>query len=156
VENISAGANWQKEIERGLLNASVLIYFASKNSVSSKWMETELMEFLRDQKPIIPIVIDNEGANHLPLPLAKFQYADFRDDYNVAFQKLIDGILFLQQPEPIEHPELKSKGYVFISYADEDSQFVEELKSFLGEHKYAYWDFRESDRNYDVDYSVEL
>jgi len=88
--------------------------------------------------------------------LAKFQYADFRDDYNVAFQKLIDGILFLQQPEPIEHPELKSKGYVFISYADEDSQFVEELKSFLGEHKYAYWDFRESDRNYDVDYSLEL
>jgi len=48
LENIAPGSNWQDEIERGLMNASVLIYVASKNSVSSKWMETELMEFLRD------------------------------------------------------------------------------------------------------------
>jgi TIR domain len=47
VENIAAGANWQKEIEKGLLNASVLIYVASKNSVSSQWMDAELQAFLR-------------------------------------------------------------------------------------------------------------
>lgn len=156
VENIAAGANWQKEIERGLLNASVLIYVASKNSVSSQWMDAELQAFLRGQKRVIPIVIDDEGASRLPLPLRQFQWADFRGDYSVAFQKLLEGIRFLQQPEPIERPELKSKGYVFVSYADEDSQFVDELKSFLGEHGYAYWDFRESERNYDVDYSLEL
>jgi hypothetical protein len=156
VENIVAGANWQKEIEKGLLNASVLIYIASKNSMSSKWMDAELQAFLRGQKRIIPIVIDDEGASHLPLPLREFQWADFRGDYSIAFQKLIEGIRILQQPEPIARPELKSKGYVFISYADEDAQFVEELKSFLGGHGYAYWDFRESDRNYDVDYSLEL
>jgi hypothetical protein len=69
---------------------------------------------------------------------------------------LLEGIRFLQQSAPIARPEIKSKGYVFISYADEDAQFVEELKSFLSKHGYAYWDFRESERKYDVDYSLEL
>jgi hypothetical protein len=156
VENIAAGANWQKEIQKGLLNASVLIYVASKHSVSSRWMNEELQAYLESQNPIIPIVIDGEGASNLPLPLLRIQWADFRGDYDIAFGKLLDGIRFLQQPEPIERPEIKSKGYVFISYADEDMQFVGELKSFLSEHGYAYWDFRESERNYDVDYSLEL
>lgn len=156
IENIAAGTNWQKGIEKGLKNASMLIYVSSKNSISSQWMDVELQEFLRSEKRVIPIVIDDEGASHLPFPLRKFQWADFRGDFSVAFKKLLEGIRFLQQSEPIERPELKSKGYVFVSYADEDSQFVEELKSFLGEHGYAYWDFRESARNYDVDYSLEL
>jgi hypothetical protein len=42
--------------------------------------------------------------------------------------KLLEGIRFLQQPEPIERPDLKSKGYVFVSYAEEDSSFVDELR----------------------------
>lgn len=156
VESIPAGANWQKEIEKGLLNASVLIYVASKNSVSSTWMDAELQAFLRQQRRLIPIVIDDEGASHLPVPLRQFQWADFRGDYGVASRKLLEGIRFLQHEQPIERPTFKSKGYVFISYADEDSKFVGHLKSFLGEHGYAYWDFRESDRNYDIDYSLEL
>ena len=156
VESIPAGANWQKEIEKGLLNASVLVYVASKNSVSSQWMDAELQAFLRGQKRLIPIVIDDEGASHLPVPLRQFQWADFRGDYNVACNKLLEGIRFLRQAEPIKHPDIKSKGYVFVSYADEDSEFVEPLKYFLGENGYAYWDFRESERNYDVDYSLGL
>jgi hypothetical protein len=159
VENIAPGANWQKEIEKGLLNASVLIYVSSKNSLSSEWMKEELTEFLYRKKQIIPIIIDDEGASKLPFPLRGIQWVDFREDYSVAFQNLLKGIHLLQQvqqPEPIERPELKSKGYVFVSYAEEDSQFVEELKSFLGIHGYAYWDFRESERNYEVDYSLEL
>jgi hypothetical protein len=156
IENIDPGTNWQIGIEKGLKNASMLIYVSSKNSVSSHWMNKELQDFLRSEKRVIPIVIDDEGASLLPFPLSKFQWADFRGDFSVAFQKLLEGIHFLQQSEPIARPELKSKGYVFISYADEDSQFVERLETFLGDHGYAYWDFKKSARNYDVDYSLEL
>jgi len=119
-------------------------------------MDAELQAFLRSQNRIIRIVIDDEGASNLPLPLRQVQWADFRGDYSIAFQQLLDEIRFLQQPESIVRPEIKSKGYVFISYADEDAQFVEELKSFLGKYGYAYWDFCESECNYDVDYSLEL
>jgi TIR domain len=156
VENIVAGAKWQKEIEKGLMDALVLIYVASENSVSSHWMEAELQRFLEKQRRVIPIVIDDHGANNLPISLLPFQWADFRGDYDVAFQRLLKGIGFLQKPEPIKHPELKSKGYVFVSYAEEDSSFVEELSAFLAKHGYAYWDFRESERDYDLDYSIEL
>lgn len=156
VENIPPGSNWQKGIERGLLNASILIYVASKDSVTSKWMDTELMAFLQKRGRIIPIVIDDAGANRLPFSLRQYQWADFRGDYTLAFRKLIAGISFIQQPEPIGRPEIKSKGYVFISYAVEDSLFVDELKLFLRERGYAYWDFRESDRNYESDFSLEL
>jgi hypothetical protein len=156
VENIAAGADWRKEIEKGLVNASVLIYVASKNSVASEWMDTELQAFLRARQRVLPIVVDDEGASHLPLPLREFQWADFRGEYDIAFRKLLEGLQFLQQSQPIERPNLKSKGYVFISYAEEDASFVEELKVFLGQRGYAYWDFRESERDYDVDYSLEL
>jgi hypothetical protein len=156
VENIAPGANWQKEIEQGLLNASILIYVASKNSVTSKWMDFELTAFLHRHGRIIPIVIDDVGASRLPFPLRQFQWADFRGDYKLAFGKLIAGISFIQQPEPIGRPEIKSKGYVFISYAKEDSLFVDELKQFLGDRGYAYWNFREIERDYDTDFYLEL
>lgn len=156
IENIAAGTNWQQAIGRGLGEASVLIYVASKNSASSEWMDAELRSFLETKRRVIPIVLDDEGAVRLPVSLRQFQWADFRGDYVVAVRKLLDGIRHLQHPQPIKRPDLKSKGYVFLSYAEEDSHFVEELKSFLGERRYAYWDFRESDRKYDIDYSLEL
>lgn len=156
VENIRPGADWQKEIEKGLLNTSILIYVASKDSVTSKWMDVELKAFLQRCGRIIPIVIDDAGASRLPFSLRQYQWADFRGDYTLAFHKLVAGISFVQQPEPIGRPEIKSKGYVFISYAMEDSLFVDELKLFLGERGYAYWDFRESERDYNADFSLEL
>lgn len=153
---IPGGADWRKELEKGLANASALIYVASKNSGESKWMGAELQAFLRARKRVLPIVVDNEGASHLQLRLREFQSADFRGEFEVAFSKLLEGLRFLQQSQPIERPNLKSKGYVFISYAEEDASFVEELKVFLGQRGYAYWDFRESERDYDIDYSLEL
>lgn len=156
VENISPGDNWQKEIEKSLLSASILIYVASKNSVASNWMDLELKAFLQGRGRIIPIVIDDVGASHLPFPLSQYQWADFRGDYAPAFHRLIEGISFIQQPEPVGRPEIKSKGYVFISYAKEDSLFVDELKLFLKERGYAYWDFQESERDYNSDFSLEL
>jgi hypothetical protein len=46
-------------------------------------------------------------------------------------------------------PEVqKSKGYVFISYADEDYEFIVQLRNFLKGKGYAFWDFQESERDY--------
>jgi hypothetical protein len=128
VENIAPGASWQEAIAKALTDALVLIYVASEHSASSEWMDAELRGFLEKQLCIIPIVIDDGGASHLPPPLHQFDYDD-------AFRKLAEGIRFLQQPEPIDRP----KGYVFVN--DEGSSFMSELRAFLAEHGYAYWDF---------------
>jgi TIR domain len=156
VENIPAGSNWQQVLEKALLQSSVLIYVASRHSRSSAWMEHELLAVLAEKTPVIPVVIDDVGASQLPVALSHLQWADFRGDYDRAFQTLLQGIQFIRQPQPLERAERKSKGYVFVSYAAEDSAFVKELCAFLKKNGYAYWDFRESPRDYSQDYSIEL
>jgi hypothetical protein len=156
LENIAPGVDWAETIEKGLMQASALIYVASKHSIQSKWMNAELSTFVRKNERVIPIVIDDEGASHLPVPLRQIQWADFRGPFEPALRSLLQGIHVLRGTSPLATPETKSKGYVFISYADEDSQFVTELKAFMKTQGYAYWDFRESDRDYQADYSLEL
>jgi hypothetical protein len=50
--------------------------------------------------------------------------------------------------KPIEDKQIQTKGYIFISYAEEDSSFVNTLKEFMSTQGYAYWDYRESKRDY--------
>ena len=50
----------------------------------------------------------------------------------------------------------KTKGYLFLSYAEEDGDFLEELRNFLKKHKYAYWDYEESDRDYNAQLFLEI
>lgn len=156
VSNIAPGQNWQNQIEQGLLDAEVLLYVASGNTSTSQWMEQELLAFMRGTGRVIPLIIDAAGESSLPSALRQIQWADFRGDFNDALQKLIIGLASLRHSGPLAQPEVKSKGYVFVSYAAEDDNFVEELKEHIKGRGYAYWDFRESQRNYQEDYTIEL
>jgi len=156
VSNIAPGQNWQDQIEKGLLSAEVLLYVASRNTSESRWMEEELRAFMRGTGRVIPLIIDAAGEESLPSVLRQFQWADFRGDFSNAVGKLLLGLTALRQGEPLARPEAKSKGYVFISYATEDGAFVETLKEHMKDRGYTYWDFRESQRNYQVDYTIEL
>lgn len=156
VSNIAPGQNWQVEIEQGLLGAKVLLYVASRHTSASQWIEQELAAFAKGAGRIIPLIIDDAGETALPFALRQFQWADFRGDFNDALQRLIEGLSALRQSKPVARPEAKSKGYVFISYATEDEEFVRELKAHMKGRGYTYWDFRESPRNYQVDYTIEL
>lgn len=156
VSNIAPGQNWQVEIEQGLLNAEVFLYIASQNTSTSKWMEQELLAFARGSGRIVPLIVDDAGENSLPIALRDYQWADFRVDFDVALHRLIEGLAALRQAEPLASPKAKSKGYVFISYATQDHEFILELKTHMKDRGYTYWDFRESSRDYQVDYTIEL
>lgn len=156
VSNIAPGQNWQTQIEQGLLGAEVLLYVSSRNTSASQWMEHELHAFTKGAGRVIPLIVDAAGENSLPHALRQFQWADFRGDFDVAIQSLVKGLGSLRHSKPLTRPEAKSKGYVFISYASEDEAFVEELKTHMKGRGYTYWDFRESQRNYQVDYTIEL
>ena len=55
--------------------------------------------------------------------------------------------------EPATRP---AKGYVFLSYAEEDADFLTKLRAFFGERGYAYWEFETSDRDYQKRIDLEL
>ncbi len=155
-QNISAGSNWQEEIERGLLQAEVLLYVASRQAATSQWIEQELQAFLRGPGRVIPIVIDDDGPSAMPPSLQRIQWVDFRGDFHSALRQLLNGIKSLQGSSPVAPAKAQSKGYVFISYASEDVDFVVELKHFLEKRGYSFWDFQSSKRNYQQDYTLEL
>jgi TIR domain len=157
VKEIKPGANWAKEIQRALFEAAVLLFVASQNSAESSWMAYELTEYIEKGGKIIPIILDDVGASQLPSPIAQFQWVDFRLSYEEALHLLLISIPEnLKRDAPQSPKSKKSKGYVFLSYAEEDADFIEELKLFLKKRRYAYWDYAESDRNYHISLFLEL
>lgn len=154
VNQILPGESWDDQIQQALEEASVVIVVLSKNSTESQAVKDEINYFMEDGKTILPIVIDDCD---IPFRLRRFQYLDFRPDYHNAFQgllKILPSTLYHEQP--VEPREKKSKGYIFISYAEEDSEFVGLLRSFLKDRGYGYWDYQESDRNYHIQFFLEL
>jgi hypothetical protein len=161
VDSIIPGTNWQLEINKAIKQAQVYLYVSSENSAKSQWMFQERMVGAKRGKAIIeiPVVIDDAGEQLLPQELKRIQWVDFRQGYKTAFQKLLAVLaqIGLAHPEhPLKPKEQQTKGYVFLSYAEEDSKFVDRLKIFLGKHGYAYWDYRESDRDYHKQLYLEL
>lgn len=157
VMEIQAGTNWQKAIENGLERAKSLIYVSSKHSAESPWMTFELLAYWRKSGTVIPVIIDDDGEKRLPNSLRLIQWVDFRQNYNFALQVLKVALsdMVVLGPEP-KAKSKKTKGYVFLSYAEEDSGFIAKLRQFLAKHSYAYWDYEDSDRDYHSQMFLEL
>lgn len=157
VNEIEAGESWPRAIEKGLKGAAALIYVASPGSSSSEWMNNELAVFLDKRLPIIPLVIDAASIEAIPPILQQYQWLDLRQ----GFERVVDRIVGVVGGEvsigrPVEKKAPKSKGYVFLNYSEEDSDFVKDLKQFLKVHGYAYWDYEDSDRDYHGQLFLEL
>jgi hypothetical protein len=156
LENILPGQDFASAIDNSVINATALIFVASRSAGDSAWITREVELAVRRNAPVIPALLDDEGERHMPFALRGLQWVDFRENFEPAFEKLLAGVRNLQKPEPVEPAQAKSKGYMFISYAEEDSSFVQDLKIFMETKGYGYWDFRESDRDYQLDYYLEL
>jgi hypothetical protein len=158
VDNIEPGTNWRLEIDRAIQETLGIIYVSSRNSIRSVWMEKELAEVLtRSSELAFPIVLDDEGAQHLPELLMGVQWADFRQDYNNGLRQLLKGIARVTEIGGKKaQGKRKSKGYVFLSYCEADADFVKDLRHFLKNRGYAYWDYSESDRDYHGQLFLEL
>lgn len=157
VEQIAPGSRWAEEIEKGLTKASALLYLSSKHSRGSMWMAEEVKFFLDQRKLVLPIIVDEDGADAMPPFLQAIQWIDLAHGYDRAIERIVNVISkSIPAGPPVVPQEKKSKGYVFLSYAEEDADFVESLKLFLKKHKYAYWDYEESDRDYHGQLFLEL
>jgi hypothetical protein len=156
VSDIQPGENWQVALQKALQSASVVLYVASQNSRDSTWMEAELQAVRQRDTRITPLILDDQGERDLPEFLRDYQWIDFRQDEEAATQRLIRSLGPEVPASPAPEKPSAAKGYMFVSYAQEDSEFVDTLKEFLANRGYAYWDYRESDRNYHEDLYLEL
>lgn len=156
-QNIAPGADFRTAISQSLQDAKVLIYVSSKNSAGSEWMQHELHAFLaRPGTQVLPLVLDDAGRHSMPEFLRTIHWLDFTGDFEQPFSYLLKAVHSLRGAWQVESREPRSKGYVFLSYASEDSDFVSSLKAFLAGRGYSFWDYLASKKNYQVDYTLEL
>lgn len=73
-EDIPAGADWEQEIERGIAQADVFLFFLTENSASSEWCNRELDKALALGKRVIPILFDREPPYTIPDACRRIQY----------------------------------------------------------------------------------
>jgi hypothetical protein len=119
VEQIQAGDNWEQAIKTSISNASVMLFVVSHHTVTSSWMEKEFVYFAARKLPVIPLLLDDAGIERMPPALAKFQWLDFRQDYQKALGSLLSAIhRLVREDHPIERKSAQTKGYVFFNYAE--------------------------------------
>ena len=72
---LTIGRNWQEELLEFIQQCEVFVYALTPSSVASEWCLWEFAEAVRQNRPIVPVLLD--GKTKLPLPLRNVQYADF-------------------------------------------------------------------------------
>src|SRR5678815_1625449 len=122
VDEIEPGTRWQQALERGLQGASAILYLASRNTAESKWIGYELGAFLDRGRAVIPIILDDAGPAAIPESLKAVQWLDARHGLEHVVERLAQVLAHAvsQAPQPLPEVPQKTKGYVFLSYAEED------------------------------------
>jgi hypothetical protein len=146
-DDIPAGVDWADVKDKALEDSDGLIYISSRDIDRTAVIAIELLVAMRLGKPIFPLLVQGE-PEQMPEWL-RDQIIDFRADYDAALHTLIERLPKAEiAAHPVKQTAPKSKGYVFISYAEEDTAFVLKLRGYLKSRGYGYWDYQDSDRNY--------
>ncbi len=156
-QQINPGEMWKNSLEAALKKADIIIMVLTENSLNSNYVMNEFIASKRIGKKIITIKYGQFNNVNLPNALSDIQWIDFTQNFRNSFARLLDLIPDnLRQQNPITSNKQKSKGYIFLSYAEEDFMHADEIKIFLKDNEFAYWDYQSSDRNYHSQFFLEL
>jgi hypothetical protein len=92
------GTPWKGQIDKGLQDADTVLLVVSKASLASKYVALEWQHFLETNKRVILLIFE---AVDLPKELEKYEWVDFRSNYQAGLQELFSQ---LKQPIQEEHP----------------------------------------------------
>lgn len=158
-QGVQPGENWQVAMEQGISNAAAMVFLSSKHSANSPSTVRQIGLAQQHDVPVVPVVLDFLGFKHMPKMLFGIDWLDFRKDYDATLQALLARLpqSAVRSGGGINKSlSTPSRGYVFISYAEEDTKFVLELRRFLMQRNYSYWDYQDSDRDYHGQLHLEL
>ncbi|NDJ87222.1 MAG: toll/interleukin-1 receptor domain-containing protein [Chloroflexi bacterium] len=157
IEEIAPGQNWGEAIRAAIAQADAVVYISSRGSMNSKLMLSDLEIAQENGVTVFPVVRDFPGFRAMPKQLYGIDWLDVRKGYAGVLESLLERLpADTRQNEPVVRKSAQSRGYVFISYAEEDTAFVQRLRQFLMEHDYSYWDYQESNRDYHTQLFLEL
>ena len=91
-DSIRAGTDWKESLSLGIQEADAVLYMMTPESLTSEWCRAEIKHALKNNKPLIPIRLNNAiDNNHLKdLGIDHLQYLDFvATDTEPVWKKLI-------------------------------------------------------------------
>ena len=86
LDSIRDGEAWLRAIQKGVAECSAIVIVLSGHARDSEWVERETLLAMDLKKPLYIARIDDTP---LPLHLINRQYTDFREDYDVALERLV-------------------------------------------------------------------
>ncbi len=92
------GKPWEEQIYQGIANANIVLLLVSNASIASENVRMEWKRVIEQKKRIILLIFE---AVDLPAELEKFEWVDFRGNYENA---LIELTKQLQMPEQEKYP----------------------------------------------------
>lgn len=174
--SISPGESWPEALRSALTLSRIMLTFISPSYLNSNFAMREYETFSALKRPIFPVVLAQYHPDELQVRAFLGDQLGFwaprldeknpDEKYLTFVQNLADAIKNVladsedraapQPPVRSKEPSTPAKGYVFLSYAEEDSDFLDKLRAFFGEHGYAYWEYEQSDRDYQKRIDLEL
>lgn len=152
---IRAGEDWGDAMRRAISEADAMILIASRHSMASALILSEIDIAQEHEVTVLPVVVD--FIKTMPKTLYGITWLNFRNDPEGAVKDLLQRIPdTARSAHPVEEKAEQSRGYVFISYAEEDTDFVVGLREFLQARGYSYWDYQDSERDYHNQLFLEL
>ena len=92
------GTPWKEQIERGLDESDVILLVVSKESIASKYVELEWRRVIQEEGK--RIVLSIFEAVDLPDVLEKYEWVDFRGNFEAGIKELVGQ---LESPVQEEH-----------------------------------------------------
>ena len=176
VSGIKAGDNWSDALKKACNSSRTMVAIISPSYLYSDLTRGEYEAFQKLDRPMFPVVLtqlrpDTQRLNELVgdadwIAVPRFSPKRSNKQYDEVVAQLAEQIadvltksergLTSERSSASTAPATPAKGYVFLSYAEEDADFLEQLRSFFGEHGYAYWEFEKSDRDFQKRIDLEL
>lgn len=158
-DSVPAGSDWQHTVTQAVERADAVIAIVTRRIVKATGMRREITQAVELGIPVIAVSYGTVPADNLPDVLEGAPFVPLLlEDISQTVREIVarmPAAVREAQPSPTEVPP-RSKGYVFISYAEEDTAFVQQLRAFMQERGYGYWDYQDSERNYQVQLFIEL
>lgn len=158
VNNVAVGSNWDQAIQQALEESISLIMIISNDSIDSQYVLFEYGYAMAQSIPVIPIIRSSSPPKAIPDNLRALQILNSDDAQllNKITQILSEnGVLSKSKPQQ-EGSKDTARGYIFISYSIDDIDFTLKLRTFFAEKGYAYWDYQDTHRKYDMPFHLEI
>lgn len=159
---LEPGSSFDTVVHEQLQSAKAVVVLLSNRSVNSQWVRHEAV-VARETNKLVTILV--EPSVNIPLLLFGVEYADGTKDLAAAVANIGPRLERLTGRKPLStaipkprnlQPEETNRGFAFLSYCEEDTDFRDNLVEFLKTQNFAYWEYGESDRDYDMLLFLEL